>query len=333
MAQSRWFSVIGDSNVHRHFSMVNARACPQVSSSQLLSCGRLQVLAESLSSIRPETTVCIVSCLTNFLTAAEGASSVSLRVEPILVKFRDLLLGAITENRVFLVCPPMYRSSPLWYREGLAEILKKFSEVLSGYEHLHLMPSFSTPQFEDDGVHLNPYSGLEFVLHLFDSAGNLLDSLSNSLETHAAITSESTRRLEDRMMAIEQDHLRLNRSFEYKTAIDAEIADYHENIRLEDSFVIQGLPRINGIDLAPREWQVRARRDVLTAIKKLLGKELPIVFVSNATGRGKDAIVRYVVKMASVQASAEVRDKFGFFFQGESTPDLPTSKASPFETL
>ena len=316
MAQSRCFTVIGDSNVQRHFSLVNARACPSVSSSQLLQCGRLPVFSDALSKIRPESNVCIVSCLTNFLASAEGASTVSLRVEPVLTQFRDLLLGATDPDRVLLVCPPMYRLSPLWYREGLPEILQKFSELLSVYDQIHLLPSFSTPQFEADGTHLTAYSGLEFVLHLFDSANVLLDSLGSSLEAKASTSTESTRRLEDRMMAIEQDHRRLNQCFEYKTAVDAEASDYQENIRLEDSFVIEGLPRINGTDLSPKDWQVRARRDVLDAIKKLLGKELPIVFVSNATGRGKDALVRYVVKMAHVSDSAEIRGKFGFFFEG-----------------
>ena len=35
-------------------------------------------------------------------------------------------------------------------------------------KNVHLLPSFATPAFESDGVHLTPYSGLEFVLHLFE---------------------------------------------------------------------------------------------------------------------------------------------------------------------
>ena len=316
MSQSRCFSVIGDSNVHRHFSLVNARACPLVKAPQLLTCGRLQVFPESIRQVRNETTVCIVSCLTNFLTSTDGASSVSLRVEPVLTSVRDQLLEAASSGRVFLICPPMYRVSPLWYREGLPEILQKFSDVLNGFDNLRLMPSFPTPQFEDDGVHLTAYSGLEFVLHLFDSATNLLDSLDTPLEEKTSVSAEASRRLEDRMMAIEQDHRRLNKSFEFKTAIDAELADWHENRRLEDSFVIQGLPRLSGTDLSPKDWQVRARRDVLDFIKKLLGRELPVVFVSNATGRARDAVVRYVVRMSSIADSEEIRTKFSYFFKG-----------------
>ena len=324
--QLRCFTVIGDSNVDRHFSLVNARACPLVSSSQLLTCGSFRAFPDIVSKIRPESNVCIVACLTNFLTCAEGASSVSLRVEPAMIKFRDVLLSSVGQDRAFLICPPMYRTTPLWYREGLPEIMQKFSDVLSGYDTLHLMPSFATPHFEDDGVHLTAYSGLEFVLHLFDSASLLLENLSITPEAKATAGTESTRRLEDRMMAIEQDHRRLNRSFEYKTAVDAELADYYENLRLEDSFVISGLARISGTDLSTKEWQARARRDVGNAIKKLLGKDLKIVFVANATGRGKDADVRYVVKMSSVDDSAAIRDKFGFFFTGGTDTRPPHFK-------
>lgn len=35
---------------------------------------------------------------------------------------------------------------------------------------LHLLPSFPTPEFDQDGVHLTVYSGLEFMIHLFDSS-------------------------------------------------------------------------------------------------------------------------------------------------------------------
>ena len=47
-------------------------------------------------------------------------------------------------------------------------------------------------------------------------------------------STESTRVLEDRMVALEQDHRRLSREFESKSVIDAELACFHENVRFED---------------------------------------------------------------------------------------------------
>ena len=57
------------------------------------------------------------------------------------------------------------------------------------------------------------------------------------------------------MMALEQDHRRLNRIVDNKIAIDSEQSDFRQNERFEDSFVIAGLPRISD-DLVGKDWQV-----------------------------------------------------------------------------
>jgi hypothetical protein len=116
------------------------------------------------------------------------------------------------------------------------------------------------------------------------------------------------------MMATEQDHKRLNQSFEAKMAVDAELADFQENVRNEVFFVVSGLPRISQ-DLRGREWQDRAVSDMKKLIHQLLGKDLPVVVVQNITGRGSD-VSRYHVKMECTAHSQEVRSKFGSFFVG-----------------
>ena len=165
MAQSRVFSIIGDSNVKKNISKTNARACPQMSGCQVLSCGKLQLFAESLTQIRKESDVCIVSCLTNFLAEADEDTMVSRRIEPVLDQFYQSLTSvcASMPSISLLVAPPMYRRSPLWYREGLPEILTRFSSFMREKPNtLHLLPSFPTPDYELDGIHLTAYSGLEF---------------------------------------------------------------------------------------------------------------------------------------------------------------------------
>ena len=126
----------------------------------------------------------------------------------------------------------MYRLSPIWYREGLPEILQKFSDVMRGRPaSSFLMPSFPTPKFESDGVHLSAYSGLEFVLHLFDSVNSILDLQQLDPDSRSVVSTEATRVLEDRVMALEQDHRRLNRVVEHKIAVDTELDDFRENER------------------------------------------------------------------------------------------------------
>ena len=54
-----------------------------------------------------------------------------------------------------------------------------------------------------------------------------------------------------------------------------------------------------------------------------MGKELSILFVSNATRRQADAIVTYNVKMVNIADSKAIRLKFGSFFLGgkDKRPD------------
>ena len=319
------FSVVGDSNIKRHLNPVSCRDRPMMSGAQVIPCGRMITLAESLKSIRVESNVCILSCVTNLITGVKDASgTISVVVEPIFSEFLEMVKVACVErsDSIFMVCPPMYRTRPLWYREALPEILQKFSEVMmrSKPPNMHLMPSFPTPSYEPDGIHLTAYSGLEFVLHLFDSAVDLMSSVALDQGAKNSRSSESTRLLEDRMVAIEQDHRRLSREFESKSIVDSELSCFQENLRYEDHFVIQGLGRLP--DLSGKEWQIRAIQDVKIALGLFLDQEFPVVYVQNVTGKGKDSIVTYQVRMSCVDHAKEVRGKFSGFFAG-GTNTLP----------
>ena len=96
------------------------------------------------------------------------------------------------------------------------------------------MPSFDTPDYEADGVHLTAYSGLEFVLHMFDSACTILGNVNTDPGVKVIQNKESTRVLEDRMVALEQDHRRLCDVVDLKIAIDSELSDIQINERNED---------------------------------------------------------------------------------------------------
>ena len=322
------FSLIGDMNIRQHVNKNSCRANPSLKSAQTLSCGNMSIFTATLEKVRSESTACIVACLTNFLSDAEGSSTVSNRVDPVLQDVHAALVGACSANpdRSYLVSPPMYRTSPTWYREGLPEIMTLFSQALAERPpNLHLLPSFATPDFEGDGVNLTADLGLEFVLHLFDSSSELLASLDLPLPERAAKGGESTRVLEDRMMAIEQDHRHLSKVFESKTAVDAELADFHANERTQDFFVVSGpgLKRISD-DLVGKAWQDQAVKDVSSVIKRLMGRSMKIVFVKNSTKRHEGAEVTYSVQMPTVADSKSIRDKFGSFFLS-GRDERPTS--------
>ena len=323
MSLSRCFSLIGDSNIRRHMNPTNCRDRPLMSGCQVIPCTKMSTLSESLKSIRAETTVCVLSCITNFLTSSTETGVVSHRIVPILQDVLEAVNAAslASPGRSFLISPPMYRKTPLWYRDCMPEIMTKFSEVMAGRrDGVHLMASFSSPDYDDDGVHLTPYSGLEFVLHLFDEATSVLDGIGSSISETTSKTSEVSRVLQDRVMALEQDHRRLNMAFECKSAEDAELFEFHENVRMEDWFVIAGLAKLPS-GLSPKEWQVQVTKDVQGVLSILLQKELPISYIQNNTGRHKDAKAKYFVQMRSQVDSKLIRDTFGsFFIGGEHRP-------------
>ena len=67
--QVRAYALLGDSNVQRHINKTSCRATPDLKTAQLLPCGHVGIFSEILMKVKPEVTVCIVSCLTNFLTS------------------------------------------------------------------------------------------------------------------------------------------------------------------------------------------------------------------------------------------------------------------------
>ena len=318
MSQVRVFTLLGDSNVRGYINKTSCRANPAIGSAQVLSCGHLGIFKETILKMRPESDVCILSCLTNFIASADGPDSISQRIDPVLQDICEALAEVCQSHpaKYFFLSPPMYRTTPVWYREGLPEVLTTFSQTMNQNKpaNLHILSSFPTPDFQADGVHLTPYSGLEFLIHLFDGATDAIERLSQPPEVLQSRNTESTRVLEDRLMAVEQDHRRLNKIVESKIAIDAEAADFRENESNLDSFVISGLPLIQ--DLTGKPWQDRAVKDVQGFIKKLMGKSFPIVFVSNSTKRHKDAPVECTVRMREVADSKAIRDKFGGYFVG-----------------
>ena len=306
-------TIIGDSNAKRHMNSNNSRDCPTMLEAQVIQCRRMSTL--SLQSIWAESNMCVLSCISNFITSlpAQNSSSLSVIIEPV---FQDYLAktteACLTRPETsFMLCPPMYRANPIWYREGLPEILRKFSEMMKSRPgNAHMMPSFPSPKYDPDGVHLTAYSGLEYVLHMLDSIQVVLASLELDIDSK----SSNARVLEDQVMVLEQDHRGLNQKFEHKFAVDAEWSDFQENIRLEPFFMVRGLGRLPKMD--PKEWQDWAKADVKAVLSLFMTKDYPILYVVNSTGRGKDSITQYKVKVATGELLREIRDRFGLFSVG-----------------
>jgi hypothetical protein len=309
------FAVVGDSNVKRNVTQFNCRSCPDLGEAQILVCNRAELLDEVLTKIEPSVNVCILSCITNFLTSSAEDSNISKRIEPVLKSFSEAVrkVSSARSSIRFIVAPPMYRKTPVWFRDGLPEVLVQFSNFMSQCDLALVLPSFPTPEFEADGVHLTSYSGLEYIYHLFDSSKSKLASLTQPPETMLLRVVEDSRLLADRVVVLEQDHRRLNKDYEFKTAVDSELADFHANRSMEDFFIIEGVPKFAD-NLSGKAWQEEAKSFVTRIISQLTGSAHAVHFVQNITGKSSKAITRWQVKMFSVEASREIRAKFGSFF-------------------
>ena len=132
---SHVFSILGDSNIKRHMNPINCRDRPMMSGCQVLPCEKLSVLAETLKAVRVESNVVLIACLTNFLTSIDGSisASVSGKIAPLLSLIVESLKSVCQDNpnRFHLISAPMYRDHPVWYREGLPEILIAFSQSMT----------------------------------------------------------------------------------------------------------------------------------------------------------------------------------------------------------
>ena len=324
MSLQRSFTILGDSNVSQNMTALNRRASPLMEDCQVLSCRKLASFSDCLRTMRSASNSCIISCLTNFITDISSrrstSASISARVEPVLDDIRAILteFSAANPDVMFFISPPMYRRKPEWYRHGLSEILVQFSKSLAGLltPSFHLLPSFGFPDLEDDGVHLTPYAGLKFVVHLFDSSLDLIKASGAPIPVGVAKLQETSRVLEDRVVILEQGQRHLRQELQMKTAIDAELADYEENVRNECFFVLSGLEPVPS-DLVGRDWQNFAKDLVQSKIKLILGRESKIVVVS---GLRRDAKPIYLVKLESVDDSKRIRDKFGSSFKAGATP-------------
>jgi len=93
----RCFSLLGDSNVKRNVSRMSRKACPALKDAEIIPCGSLNIFAASLSKVKAECNVCIISCLTNAVASCDGSTSISLRVGPVLDEIQKVLFSSCEE--------------------------------------------------------------------------------------------------------------------------------------------------------------------------------------------------------------------------------------------
>ena len=184
MPPAQLYAVVGDANVRQNMTAMNRSSREAMATATIIDCAALDSLAQALREVSAETTVCIVQSITSFLVSADGAGTGTIfgAIDPVFEQFNTLVrsFAASRGTLQVLVAPPMYRPNPVWYRRHLPEIGQQFSTLLSANrpKNFHLMSSSVVQDLCPDGVSLTPVAGLHYLLHLFDDASRIINSLS-----------------------------------------------------------------------------------------------------------------------------------------------------------
>ena len=327
---SRLVSIIGDANIRRNMTGLNIASRDAMKTSQVLACDDLNSLDGALSQVRSESTVCIIAAVTDMLLAADDTGTISSSIESVLRTFKSKIipLCVARPNLLVAVVPPLYRNRPFWYQKNLPQISGLFSAILTNDHpaNFRLLPSFCSQETLPDGVYLTPVSGLHYVLHVFDQAEVLVESLTRTSDAQMYHVQELGRQHDDRIVFLEQRHGHLDERFDLKVARDAEFNDYMLNRAEEDFVTIIGSKRIPGE--TPREWQIAAKRQMNEIFKLILKSnrvhlDYTVVYVGNPLRYRKQGKTVYNVRLNSAEVARRFRDLFSGYFRHHSPLPLP----------
>ena len=332
MSVTNIYSIIGDSNIRRNVTAMNIASRQALATCQVIDCPQLNNLEGALASVRDTSTVCVVSAISELLVHCEDRGSVQASVEHVMTSLAGKL-GILCRARSGLsvmLAPPMYRTTPLWYRQHLAELANVFSEVFSRDKpaNLFLLPSFINQDILDDGYHLNPVAGLYYLIHLIDESEKLLKLASSSADDTVKTVTETSRSNRDRIVMLEVDHFRLASQVNKKTAADAEFNEWVLNRSEEDWLTVAGLPRLSG-SLSKSEWQKAAKSQVRACLLEVIklfkiNIRFEVLVVTNPIKNVSSRLRLLNVRMSSVEASKAIRDAFsGLFRGGANSPTRP----------
>ena len=332
MSVTNVYSIIGDSNVRRNMTAMNIASRQSMANCQMIDCPELNNLEGALASIRDNSTVCVFSAISELLVHCEDRGTVQSSVEHVMTSLAGKL-GILCQARsglTVMLAPPMYRTTPLWYRQHLPELANVFSTTFSRDKppNLVMLPSFINQDLLEDGFHLNPVTGLYYLLHLFDESEKLLMLGNSGIDNTVSLVSETSRSNRDRIVMLEHDHFRLANQVNQKVAADAEFSEWVMNRSEENWLTISGLQRLSG-SLSKSEWQqaakAQARACLLEVVKFFkVNIRFEVIVVTNPIKNASSKLRLLNVRLNSVESSKAIRDAFsGFFRGGANSPTRP----------
>ena len=228
-----------------------------------------------------------------------------------------------------LLAPPLYRHRPIWYQSGLTQVAARFSSTFAAKNlppNLHLLPSFNSQDLLQDGVFLNPVSGLHYVLHIFDQAEDALTLSQASSDAQLVHVRDDVRHHDDRMAFLEHRHVHLLGRVDHKVAVDSEFDDWVLNKSEEDWLVVRNLKRLPKMD--GRAWQDAAKKQVTELLTMVLAAnrlrmEFQVMLVVNPLRHITTGPTIYNVRLDSPYSCKRLRELYSGFFRKERPLPLP----------
>jgi hypothetical protein len=267
---SEVLSIVGDSNVNRHLNQAKA-AHPSDHSlrqSHLITAFNAEQLLSSLTGQNEHRRFVVIAALTNPITNLVFLGGDQLIIDVRL--FLQQVSSWIQQGRNFddgtnssvFILPPQFRRYPSWYRQFYTNILAIFEDAFRApSNNVWILPPFMDPEFEADGIHYTPASGLLYVQHLVHSTHLILESPSKPDPVAQSHSSQ--------LQGVRYDISELRFSQMLINAKQEEETDGRLNTEAENQFVIAGLKIARS-----NSWQER-QSSFVNATKELLVRFCP----------------------------------------------------------
>jgi len=267
---SEVLSIVGDSNVNHHLDQAKAAnpADPTLRQSHLITAFNGAQLQSSLTGQNEHRRFVVVAALTNPITSLVflGGDQLIIDVRLFLQQFCSWIqqgrnYGYGTNSNVFIL-PPQFRRHPSWYRQFYTTILAIFEDAFrSPGPNIWILPPFTDPEFEADGFHYTPASGLLYVQHLIHATHSILES-SSKPDPVAQSHSSQLQGIRHDVSELRFNQIQINAKQEEET-------DGRLNSEAENQFVVAGLKVPTS-----KSWQER-QSSFVNATKELLVRFCP----------------------------------------------------------
>jgi hypothetical protein len=250
---SEVLSIVGDTNVNRHLEQAKAAnpADHNIRQSHLITAFNGVQLQSSLTGQNEHRRFVVVAALTNPITSLMFLGGDQLIIDVRL--FLQQLCSWLQQGRNYsdgtnsnmFILPPQFRRHPSWYRQFYTTILAIFEDAFRSPDpNIWILPPFVDQEFEADGFHYTPASGLLYVQHLIHATHLILDS-SSKPDPVAQSHSSQLQGIRHDVSELRFNQIQINAKQEEET-------NGRLNSEAENQFVVAGLKVANS-----KSWQER----------------------------------------------------------------------------